>query len=50
MGAKQILATEDPEDMKKYNGYFDLIVCTTYQDNMQLDPFVSVSLFALSPH
>eukprot|EP00026_Physarum_polycephalum_P009962 Phypoly_transcript_10103.p1 GENE.Phypoly_transcript_10103~~Phypoly_transcript_10103.p1 ORF type:complete len:196 (+),score=28.81 Phypoly_transcript_10103:685-1272(+) len=42
LGATRYLATEDPEDLNKNKSYFDVIICTSDQKNMDLGPYISL--------
>ena len=38
------MATEDPEEFKKNADHFDVIICTAFQNNMDINPFILVRM------
>lgn len=42
MGATDFIATKDPKVFRKHKRRFDLIICTTNQDNMPLAGYLSM--------
>eukprot|EP00026_Physarum_polycephalum_P007596 Phypoly_transcript_07660.p1 GENE.Phypoly_transcript_07660~~Phypoly_transcript_07660.p1 ORF type:complete len:368 (+),score=59.94 Phypoly_transcript_07660:469-1572(+) len=42
LGATRYMATEDPEEFKKNQLYFDVIICTSYQNHMDLNLYTTL--------